>query len=120
MHGAIFASEFETFGLAAHELAATGIPIIISDIPAYSEFFNSNNSYVFSSGSPSSLASAALTFYSDYISKTLRRASISYPSPYKPYSYISSTSVIHEDLRLIEVAISRLEAECWDYCKMNK
>ena len=118
MHGAIFASEFETFGLAAHELAATGVPIVISDIPAYNEFFNDRNSYVFTSGSPSSLVSAVIALHRDINSNMVKRGRISYSAPYEPYQKVFSSKRIEfrEDLRLIEVAIARIEAECWDSC----
>jgi glycosyltransferase involved in cell wall biosynthesis len=35
VHGGVLASEFETFGLAAHELAALGVPLIVSNIPDF-------------------------------------------------------------------------------------
>ncbi len=38
-HLAIFASRIETFCLAAHELNWIGIPLILSDIPAFKEHF---------------------------------------------------------------------------------
>jgi len=47
-HLAIFASRVETFCLAAHELNWLGIPLILSDIPAFREHFqDSVNCYKF-------------------------------------------------------------------------
>jgi hypothetical protein len=55
---AVLASEFETFNLVAHELAALRIPLIVSDVVGFAAFFNQSNAYVFSSGNAASLADA--------------------------------------------------------------
>ena len=54
---AIFPSFFETFCISAHELYALKIPLIVSSIPAFQDYFDSQNSFTFLSGSMESLAS---------------------------------------------------------------
>jgi glycosyltransferase involved in cell wall biosynthesis len=56
---AVVASEFETFNLAAHELAAAHVPLILSDIPAFREFFTDGvNALLFPPGNATALAVA--------------------------------------------------------------
>ena len=120
VHGAVFASEFETFGMAAHELAAAGLPLIVSDIPAFSEFFTQHNAYIFSAGSNASLAEAVGDFFIDLNKGTLRSADLYYAEAAAPYERISAAChqrsglpATTADLRLLEVAIARFEEECW-------
>ena len=119
MHGAIFASTFETFGMAPHEIAATGLPIIISDISAYSEFFSQQNSYMFSADNATSLSDATLALIRDLVSRKPRRAEFEYADATSVYERILSSkrndgiSIPNIDLRLLDNAISRLEEECW-------
>jgi glycosyltransferase involved in cell wall biosynthesis len=51
VRAAIFPSMFETFCISAHEIYSLRIPVIVSDIPAFRDYFNSNNALVFRSGS---------------------------------------------------------------------
>ena len=84
-HGGVIASEFETFNLAAHELAACDLPLIVSDIPALREFFTPQNAYVFQSASADSLARAALSLYRDAAAGAPRVARLRYGDPLLPY-----------------------------------
>ena len=84
-HGGIIASEFETFNLAAHELAACGLPLLTSDIPALREFFTPSNAYPFSAGNASSLALAALSLHRDVAAGLPRTARLRYGDPVEPY-----------------------------------
>ena len=120
VHGAVFASEFETFGMAAHELAATGLSLIVSDIPAFSEYFTQRNAYIFLAGSNASLAAAFGDFFNDLKKGTLRSANLDYAEAAAPYERISAAChqrgglrATKADLRLLEVAIARFEEECW-------
>ena len=120
VHGAVFASEFETFGMAAHELAAAGLPLVVSDIPAFSEFFTPRNAYVFASGENASLARAVGALFADLRNRTFRFARLDYAEAATPYERISSACAQRgglpaptADLRLLEVAIARFEEECW-------
>ena len=120
VHGAILASEFETFGMAAHELAAAGLPLIISDIPAFGEFFTANNAYVFASGNAGSLAKAVSVFVADLIGNAPRVARLNYADAVTPYERASAAGLGESkdvlpgsDLRLLEAAMSKLEGECW-------
>ena len=134
MHGAIVASEFETYGLAAHELAATGLPLIIADIPAFSEFFTESNAYVFYAGNSASLALAAIALARDIILGKERVANIQYSDAIEPYLRVQdamqidrlnrspSTSTLSAsrglaspqvDMRIIESAIANMEGPCW-------
>lgn len=122
MHGAIIASEFETYGLSAHELAAAGLPLIISDIPAFREFFTALNSYVFRAGDADSLALAALDLARDNRSGGAPRiARVDYSDPLEPYlrameaarAAPSGLPPITVDTHLVEVAIAAFEGPCW-------
>ena len=120
VHGAIFASNFETFGMAPHEIAATGLPIIVSDIAAYSEFFSEQNSYLFSVDNATSLADATLLLVRDLVSHKPRRAEFKYAEAAPVYERViagvksdGGIPVPDIDLRLLESAIEQLEAECW-------
>jgi glycosyltransferase involved in cell wall biosynthesis len=55
---AIFASYFETFCLAAHEMLESGVPIMISDAPAFADHFSTKNAIVFERWSVLSLVTA--------------------------------------------------------------
>jgi glycosyltransferase involved in cell wall biosynthesis len=122
VHGGIFASEFETFGLAAHELAALSVPLIVSNIPAYAEFFPPSSAYVFETGNATSLAQASLRLlwdlkegkpklpflkYGDPISPYIRIAEMLHSYQGKKFPYSSSYT------RLTEVSLARLEEKCW-------
>ena len=119
-HGGIIASNFETFGLAAHELAATGLPLVISDISAFAEFFTERNSYVFRSGDVDSLAAAVLNLAEDVFQNKARVAALKYSDPLVPYmrsialarngAFILPPLV---DTRILEVAIEVAESSCW-------
>jgi hypothetical protein len=54
---AIMASEFETYNLVAHEMAAFGVPLVVSDIAAYRPFLATGSAYAFQAGSATSLLS---------------------------------------------------------------
>lgn len=121
MHGAIVASDFETYGLAAHELAAVGLPLIISDIAAFKEFFTERNAYVFRAGDINSLARAALLLADDVSRGSTRIAQIDYADPIMPYLRVMSVvratpgglAQPHADMRLVESSIAALEGPCW-------
>lgn len=122
VHGGIFASEFETFGLAAHELSALEVPLIISNIPAFAEFFPPSSAYVFETGNATSLAYAALNLLKDLKGGAPKMPLLEYDDPISPYKSIAEfitklkganfpTSL--SDTRLTEVSIARLEENCW-------
>lgn len=56
VRSAIFASVSETFCLAAHEIFALGVPLIISDLDAIRPFFNRSNALTFNPFDVNSLA----------------------------------------------------------------
>ena len=119
-HGGIIASNFETFGLAAHELAATGLPLVISDIPAFAEYFTKLNSYAFRAGDADSLAAAVLALAEDVLRNNARVATLKYSDPLAPYLRAtalarSGASILPplQDTRVLEVAIDAAEASCW-------
>ena len=120
VHGAVFASEFETFGMAAHELAAARLPLVVSDIAAFSEFFGEHNAYVFRSGEPVALASAVSALVSDLRRDSPRIARLSYANAVTPYERVAFAvrqrggfGAPTSDLMLLEAAIARKEEECW-------
>ena len=119
-HGGIIASNFETFGLAAHELAATGLPLVISDIPAFAEFFSDRNSYVFRAGDVDSLAAAVLSLSEDIFQNKARVAALKYSDPLAPYTRLIALARNGAfllppllDTRILEVAIDKAESICW-------
>lgn len=54
-HAAVFPSRTETFCLAAHELNWLGIPLVLSDIPAFRDHFVSGRDALFFDGSTAGL-----------------------------------------------------------------
>ena len=58
VHAAIFASSFETFNLALHEVARLRVPVVLSRIPAFVEAFNGTAARMFTPDDPASLADA--------------------------------------------------------------
>lgn len=84
---AVLASEFETFNLAAHELASLRVPLIVSDVLGYLAFFNESNAYVFKAGDVDSLAAAMLRAASDAANGNLRLATrLHYADAVEPYT----------------------------------
>ena len=66
VHAAIFASAFETFNLALHEVARLRVPIVLSRIPAFLEYFNATSgALLFSPNDAASLAQALHTALAD-------------------------------------------------------
>lgn len=55
-HLAVFASRMETFCLAAHELAALGIPLVLADLPAFRAWFAPDRDAFYFDGSADALA----------------------------------------------------------------
>jgi glycosyltransferase involved in cell wall biosynthesis len=55
---AVFASVFETFGMAAHELGALGVPLVLSDIAAYDAWNGAAAVHRFRAGNATDLARA--------------------------------------------------------------
>jgi glycosyltransferase involved in cell wall biosynthesis len=55
---AVFGSTFETFSMATHELCRVGLPLIISNISAYQDFFNTENAILFEPSNVDSLIDA--------------------------------------------------------------
>ena len=130
VHGGVLASEFETFGLAAHELAALGVPLVISNIPAYGEFFPPSVAYVFKAGNATDLASASLRLFNDIVKGSPMVFAPKYDSAVVPYMRVfkylreqqgRGISFSNSDARLVKVAIDRLEAACWpsNSCAFN-
>ena len=129
MHGAIIASEFETYGLTAHELAATGLPLIISDIPAFRDFFTERNAYVFRAGDAESLALATVDLARDFSSGGApRSARIEYADAIEPYlrailvarATPSGMPPVSLDTHLVEAAIAAVEGSCWNNAECRR
>ncbi len=62
---AVFPSYYETFGFAANELKQAGIPLIVSDIPAFRESFISEKDAIFFNGTVSHLTEQILRLEKD-------------------------------------------------------
>jgi len=86
---AIVASEFEAFNLVAHELAHLRVPLVISDIPAFRQYFSADNAFTFAAGDVASLQAALLKALrdDDKIAQIRAAASpaIAYGDPIRPY-----------------------------------
>jgi len=91
-HGAIVASEFETFNLAAHELAACGLPLVVSRIAALEEFFGEHNAYPFPAGDAGGLAAAALSLFGDTLAGVPRVARLAYGDATAPYRAVAAAA----------------------------
>jgi outer membrane murein-binding lipoprotein Lpp len=120
VHGAVIASEFETFGVAAHELALLGVPLVISSIPAFAEFFTPANAYVFQAENATDLAQAGLRLF-EHLQvgrrSAVRLARPRYADPVEPYARVlalarsaSGIPASRVDTRLVEAGIARLVA----------
>lgn len=62
---AVVPSRFETFCLAAHELRALGLPLIVPEIPAFADWLNEKTGCVTYDGTANGLASAMLRVRED-------------------------------------------------------
>lgn len=67
---AVFPNYFESFCYAAHELDACGIPLLLSRIPAFEEFFAHSNTAHFFELSIESLSSSIIRFAEAPLQKT--------------------------------------------------
>jgi len=54
----IIASRFESFSMAAHEIYKMGVPLILSRIPAFADYFSDDSVFYFDTNSESSLRDA--------------------------------------------------------------
>lgn len=106
---AVIASQFETYGMAAHELRSFGVPLVVSDIPAFREHFR--DQHMFAAGNVTALKQAlqaALT------SPSSPPQPLVYPQaavlePYwqlKPLTAAVEGVVLQQDLALTEDAIA--------------
>lgn len=78
---AVFPNRYESFCYAAHEMYAAGVPIIISDIPAFKDFFkHEQNCLTFDTNSSDELADSMDRMWTD---KGLRQR-LAYPYPVNP------------------------------------
>lgn len=83
---AILASEFETFNLVAHELAALHVPLVVADVVGLTAFFNDTNAYMFRAGDAASLAAALLRATADAVAGRVKRAGVlRYADAMEPY-----------------------------------
>jgi hypothetical protein len=87
----VFASISETFCLAAHEVFAFGIPIIISDLDAIRPFFNTSNAATFNPFSVRSLLLALeQSVHPRFISKRAEAEELQYGSIAAAYNALLS------------------------------
>ncbi len=109
--------------MAAHELALLGVPLVISNIPAYAEFFTPANAYVFQAENATDLALAGLRLF-EHLQvgrrSAVRLARPRYVDPVEPYARVLALARSDEgipasavDTRLVEAGIARLEPQCW-------
>jgi glycosyltransferase involved in cell wall biosynthesis len=114
LRAAIIASEFETFNMAAHELAYLRVPLIISNIPAFREFFTPRNAFVFAAGNVTSLTGAIADALSDTVkARRLRsQARIQYGDVVEPYLLSrpadTELALLCRPMHLLEATIARL------------
>lgn len=75
---AVFPNRYESFCYAAHEIYAAGVPIIVSDIAGFADFFeDGRNCLRFSSGSSDELVACMARLWDD----APLRQKLSYPYP---------------------------------------
>lgn len=84
---AVIPSRFETFCLAAHELRAVGLPVIVNDIPAFQDYFNEDTGGVRFDGTAAGLLAVLRRFADnpDWAEALARRPPPSYRHPAQPY-----------------------------------
>jgi len=88
---AVFASRFETLGIAAHEIYQLGVPLIVSRIPAFADYFTEKNAFTFDQRNVSSLVEALHRSFTD-------TAKLSQLSSVKPLEYPSRVSPLYTEL----------------------
>ncbi|MGV2898237.1 glycosyltransferase family 4 protein [Achromobacter sp. AGC78] len=75
---AVFPNRYESFCYAAHEIYTAGVPMIVSDIPGFKDFFvHERNCLQFESGSSDALVSCMARLWND----AGLRQRLSYPYP---------------------------------------
>ena len=75
---AVFPNRYESFCYAAHEIYAAGVPMIVSDIAGFKDFFqHDRNCLRFESGSSDALVACMARLWDD----TQLRQTLSYPYP---------------------------------------
>lgn len=89
---AIFASEFESLNLAVHEIARCKVPLILSEIPAFKQFFaESDQAWFFPVGNDKHLANILeeVVLKNQYASRIneirMGKTLLKYPDSTKPY-----------------------------------
>ena len=110
---AVFPSRFETFSLAAHEARAAGLPIIVSDLPAFAGLLDESTGALVYDGTRHGLT-AALEMIIDDADLRHRLAaapSPGYDDPLAPYS--TSVAVRHprSQAGLATAAVQQLERD---------
>jgi glycosyltransferase involved in cell wall biosynthesis len=84
---AVIPSRFETFCLAAHELRAVGLPVIVNDIPAFSGYFREETGGIRFDGTAAGLLVALKRVAADpaWAEALGRQPGPSYRDPVEPY-----------------------------------
>jgi len=105
------------------ELAALGVPLIISSIPAYAEFFPPASAYTFRAGNATDLALAAARLFQQLLAggpASLPTAALTYADAVQPYQRLLQQArsgggipPATLDTRMVEAAIARLAPQCW-------
>jgi glycosyltransferase involved in cell wall biosynthesis len=87
VQAAVVPSRFESFCLAAHELRKVGVPLIVSSIPAFSDYFSESTGCLTFNGSASSLKNAMLrmSFEPGLADSLADRPRPAYPSMIRAY-----------------------------------
>lgn len=83
---AVFPSQYESFCYAAHEIYAAGVPIIVSNIPGFKDFFKHEDNALVFDGTVDDLARQMIRLWND--EDLRRRLTFPYPVATKPLGEI--------------------------------
>lgn len=93
---AVFPSYIESFGYAAHELYALGVPLIVRDIPVFTEYFHHERNALVFDGSVEDLAHQMMLLWRD--ENLLRKLSKPYDVLPDPLGDCYQTPIQQHDL----------------------
>ena len=87
VQAAVVPSRFESFCLAAHELRSVGVPLVVSAIPAFADYFSEQTGCLTFNGTSNSLKTAMerLTFEPGLAESLASRPGPLYPSMIRAY-----------------------------------
>ncbi len=105
-------SRFESFGLAAHEVRAMGLPLIVPDLPAFTGYWSESTGALVYDGTVDGLAAALRRIGDDTeLAARLARAPLpEYGDPLAPYESVPEPRHPRAQAGLATAGVQRVEA----------